>query len=202
MYVMENLILSPESKNVITDYTTGSHLAKHERTILEEIMRAVEIADLPKLDWFSQFGPSIRHVHMNVYAYRKGLEFGFTEIAFDKYNWFVRSEFLDKEDIILGNPKHYGEHSIIHLGHGPAGIWTYALNYSFGLGGGGSALSVYGKQFNNRQDAFICGLTGLKSMMTKAIGHKDTTNYKQPIILATLNDIKKAEINTVQMALF
>jgi hypothetical protein len=202
MYVMENLILNPQSKKAITDYISESRLAKHERTILEEIMEAVVAAEHTKLDWFSKFGSTIRHIHMNVYAYRKGLEFGFTAIAFDKYNWFVRSEFLDKEDVILGNPKHYSEHSIIHLGRGPAGIWTYALNYSFGLGGGGSALSVYGKKFNNRQDAFICGLTELKSMMTKAIGHKDTTNYKQPIILATLNDIKKAEINTIQLALF
>ncbi len=139
---------------------------------------------------------------MSVHAYCKGLEFSFMEIEFGKYNWFARPEFLDKEDIFLGNPHHYAEHSIIHLGRGPAGIWTFALNYSFGLAGGGSALSVYGKQFTNRQDALMTGLNELKDMMTKVIGHNDTTNYKQPIILATLNDIKKAQINAVQLALF
>jgi hypothetical protein len=199
---MENLILSPESKNVITDYIEECRLAKHEKAILEEIMEAAVTADQTKLDWFSQFGPSLRHIHMNVHAYRKGLEFGFTEIEFGKYNWIARPEFRDKDDIILGNLKHSAEHSIVHLGRGPADIWTYALNYSYGLGGGGSALSVYGKQFGNRQDALITGLTELKTMMTKAVGNKDTTNYKQPIILSTLNDIKKAEINTVQLALF
>lgn len=202
MYVMENLILSFESKNVITDYINQCHLARHEKAILEEIMEAVNGCDHTKLEWFSQFGPSIRHIHMNVHAYRKGLEFGFTEIEFGKYNWFERPEFLDKEDIILGNPNHYAEHSIIHLGRGPAGIWTYALNYSYGLASGGSALSVYSKQFTNRQDALITGLTELKIMMTQAIGNKDTTNYKQPVILATLNDIRKAEINMVQLTLF
>lgn len=176
MYVMENLILSAESKNVITDYLAESRLAKHEKSILEEINAAIDAADLSKLDWFSHFGPTIRHIHMNVHAHRKGLEFGFTEMELDKYNWISRPEFLDKEDIILGNPKNYSEHSIIHLGRGSIGKWTYALNYSFGLGGGGSALSVYGHQFNNRQDALMSGLIELKLMMTKAIGHKDSTN--------------------------
>jgi len=199
---MENLILSPETKNAITDYINQCHLVKHEKAILDEIMEAVNGTDHAKLEWFSQFGPSIRHIHMNVHAYRKGIEFGFTGIEFGKYNWLARPEFLDKEDIVLGNPKHYAEHSIIHLGRGPAGIWTYALNYSYGLAGGGSALSVYGKQFTNRHDALITGLSKLKTMMTKAVGNKDTSNYKQPIILGTLNDIRKAEINMVQMTLF
>jgi hypothetical protein len=203
MYVMENLILSPESKKAIIDYIKECRLMQHEKAIMQEIIAAVNSADQTKLDWFSQFGPSLRHIHMNVHAYRKGLEFGFTKIEFGQYNWFARPEFLEKEDIILGNPKHYAEHSIIHLGRGPAGIWTYALNYNYGLAaGGGYALSVYGKQFPNRQDALMTGLTDLKEMMTKVIGHKDTTNYKQPIILSNLESIKKAQVNAVQLALF
>lgn len=202
MHVMENLILTPDSKNAITDYIGSARLLKHEVAILDEMLEAISAKDLLKLEWFSQFGPTIRHIHMNVHAYRKGLEFGFMEIEFGLYNWLARPEFPDKEDIILGNPKHYGQYSTIHLGRGPAGIWTYALNYSFGLASGGYTLSVFGYQFSNRQDALMAGLNDLKERMTKVVGSKDTTNYKQPIILATLDDIKKAQINVVQLTLF
>jgi hypothetical protein len=202
MYVMENLILSSESKNVITAYIKDARLLKHEITILDEILEAISAENQAKLGWFNQFGPSIRHIHMNVHAYRKGLEFGFTQIEFGKYNWFARPEFLDKDDVILGNPHHYTQHSTIHLGRGPVGVWSYGLNYSYGLASGGYALSVFGHQFCSRQDALMAGLNDLKARMTKVVGSNDTTNYKQPIILATLDDIKKAQINAVQLALF
>jgi hypothetical protein len=39
-------------------------------------------------------------------------------------------------------------------------------------------------------------------MMTKKIGSTDTTNDKQPVIVATLRDIEKALVNTVQLTLF
>jgi len=38
--------------------------------------------------------------------------------------------------------------------------------------------------------------------MTAKIGNTDTTNYKQPIILTTLREIAKAQVNMVQLALF
>jgi len=39
-------------------------------------------------------------------------------------------------------------------------------------------------------------------MMTKKIGSTDTTNDKQPVILATLRDIEKAQVGMVQLSLF
>jgi hypothetical protein len=39
-------------------------------------------------------------------------------------------------------------------------------------------------------------------MMTEKIGHRDTTNYKQPILMATLKDIVKSQIGLVQLSLF
>jgi len=199
---MENLILNPESQNLITAYIKEARLLKHEKAILDEIMQAITAEDKAKLDWFRQFGPTIRHIHMNVHAYRKGLEFGFTQIEFGQYNWLAPHEFLDKEDVIFGNPTHYAQHSIVHLGRGPAGIWSYGLNCSYGLASGGYAISVFGYQFSNRHDALMAGINDLKERMTKVIGSNDTTNYKQPVILATLEAIKKAQINAVQLALF
>ena len=105
---------------------------------------------------------------------RKSLEFEFNEIAFDQYDWFKRPEFLDKEDIILGNPTRYGKHFIIHLGQGLNHIWAYALNYSFGTAGSGNALSVYDKPFISREAALNAALYKLKIMMTEKIGNSDT----------------------------
>ena len=199
---METLVLDLQSKNQISNYLNENNLVKYETGILNEMLIAIGETDLSKLNWFNQFGDAFRVITMNVYAYRKQLEFGFTEIAFDQHGWFKRPEFLDIEDQIFGNPWHYGEHSTLHLGRGINQIWTYALDYNFGTAGGGSALSVYGKQFKSREDAMTCGLNQLKDMMTTKLNNADTSNYKQPIILATLRDITKAQINMVQLSLF
>src|SRR6202012_4349181 len=158
MYVMENLILSPESKNVITDYISKSHLVPYEKQLLKEMLEAVEQADQVKLDWFNSFGKDLRHITMNVYAYRKGLEFGFTEIGFDKHGWFIHPRFLDREDIILGNADRYSEHSILYLGRGQNHIWPYTLDYNSGIARRGSHITVYDKQFKSRQEALTAGL--------------------------------------------
>lgn len=200
--VMETFSLTLESKNEIIKYRDENHLVKYEYGILEELITAIDNNDLETLGWLAGFGDRIRCITMNVNAYRKGLEFGFTEIAFDQHGWFKRPEFLDKEDLIFGNPHHYGEHSIIHLGRGVNHIWTYALNYTYGTAGGGSALSVYDKQFKSRDEALYTALTILKGMMTTKLGDKDTTNFKQPVIILTLKDIAKAELNRVQLSLF
>jgi hypothetical protein len=202
MYVMENLILSHESKNLIKDYLGKNCLVPYEKQLFNEMLEAVKQKDQEKLDWFNSFGKDLRRVTMNVYAYRKGLEFGFTEIGFDQHGWYIHPRFLDREDIILGNPDRYSEHSILYLGRGLNHIWTYTLDYNYGMAGGGSHITVYDKQFKSRQDALSAGLIDLKAKMTAVLGHADTTNYKQSVIIATLNAIKKAQINAVQLALF
>ena len=139
---------------------------------------------------------------MNVHAHRKGLEFSFDGISFDKYGWFTRPLFLDKEELSFGDKSRYGNHSLIYLGRGENHTWTYGMNYSYGVAGGCFGLSVYGKQFKSREDAFKFALNELKVMMTKKIGSTDTTNDKQPVILATLRDIEKVQAGMVQLSLF
>jgi len=199
---METLLLNSQSKKLLTDHRVQSHLMKHEAVILDEMISAAENNSQTELDWFSGFGDSVRSILMNVHAHRKGSQFGFTDISFDKYGWFTRPGFQEIEDLIFGNPDRYGEHSVIHIGRGISDVWTYSLNYSFGTAGGGSALSVYGKRFSSRDEAFNCALIELKGMMTAKLNNSDTTNYKQPIILATLRDIMKAEVSRVQLTLF
>jgi hypothetical protein len=199
---MKTVLLDLQSKNQIVDYFDKNHLVHYESEILKEVLAAIEQNNTNQLEWFNQFGDSLRVVTINVYACRKQLEFGFSEIAFDQYGWFRRPEFLDKEDQVFGNPYYYSEHSTLTLGHGINDIWTYALDYNFGTAGGGYGLSVYGKQFKSREDAMTCGLNDLKSTMTAKIGNTDTSNYKQCIIMATLKDITKAPINMVQLSLF
>lgn len=139
---------------------------------------------------------------MNVHAYRKGLEFGFSEIAFDKYGWFSRPQFLQIEELLFGNEKRYGEHSTLKIGKGIGNVWTSALSYSFGTADGGCGLSVYGKQFKSREAAVAAGILELKTMMTAKIGNSDRSNYNPQVIRGTLNAIAKYEVNTIQLALF
>jgi hypothetical protein len=199
---MEKFILNLQSKNQIIAYREENRLIRYEPGILNEMLDAVETGNTDLLGWFRQFGDCLRSIIMNVYAYRKGLEFGFSEIALDKYGWFKRPQFLMAEDLILGDATRNWDHSIVHVGKGIADVWTYALNYSFGMAGGGSSLSVYGKQFKTREAAVNAGLFELKQMMTEKINHSDTTNFKQAIIVGTLKAISRYEVDRVQLTLF
>ncbi|SDE64708.1 hypothetical protein SAMN05216464_10885 [Mucilaginibacter pineti] len=199
---MESLVLNLQSKNQIKDYIVDNYLIRYEADIFNEMLSAIENGAQEHLDWFRSFGDSLRAIAMNLHAYRKGLEFGFTEIAFDKYGWFKRPQWLDTEEHAFGDTRRYGNHSTFTIGHGPNGLWTYAMSYSFGCAGGGYTLSVYDKKFNHRDQAFTAALNDLKMKMTSRVGSTDTTNDKQPIILATLRDIEKVKIAMVQLSLF
>lgn len=199
---MESLILNLQSEKAINNYIHENHLVEYEKGILNEILTAIKKNDAGSLSWFTSFGTSLRHITMNVYAYRKQLEFGFTEISFDQHGWLLRPQFLDREDLVFGNEDRYSEHSIIHLGRGENHIWTYSLNYSYGMAGGGSLISVYDKQFNGRHDALTAGLNELKEMMSAKLGNSDTSNYNQSVLITTLKDIAKFEVSMVQLSLF
>jgi hypothetical protein len=199
---MENLILNLESKNQIIDYIADNHLVKYEAAIFNEMLDLIDKDDQSKLDEFRSFGDSLRAIAMNIHAYRKGLNFGFTEIAFDQYGWFKRPQWQDKEELTFGDTSRYGNYSSISLGHGPHGLWTYAMSYSYGCAGGGYGLSVYDKHFSCRQDAYVAALNELKVKMTSKVGSADTTNDKQPVIIATLRNIEKAKVEMVQLTLF
>jgi hypothetical protein len=200
--IMESLVLNLQSKNQISLYIVEHHLMHYESEILNELIIAIDNSDLTQLQWLNSFGDCFRAITMNLHAYRKGLQFGFTEIAFDQHGWFKRPVFLDIEDLKFGDTSRYGNHSTITLGRGIIHTWTYALNYSFGCAGGGCGLSVYGKQFKSRESALTFALNDLKAMMTERVGSTDTTNDKQPIILSTLRDIETAIVGLYQLTLF
>lgn len=132
---------------------------------------------------------------MNVHAYRKGLEFGFTDIAFDQYGWFVAPKFLDSEIIIL-------EQSEIRIGHGPNDKWAYALRRDYGCAGASGPLCVFCKQYASREAALNNALVELKADMTKYIGNSDTTNYKQDVLKKTLKAIAVLTSDRIQLSLF
>jgi len=196
---MEKFALTLRSKTTVKSY--GSFV-RYEKDLAAEILTAIGQKNTEVLDWFNGFGDSLRAILMNVHAYRKGLEFGFTDIAFDQYGWFVRPQFLDYEVVKLGNSERYGEYSEIRIGRGPNGHWSYALSYSFGCAGGGSALSVYDPHFASRDAALDHALSKLKVMFTAQIGSSDTTNYKQDIIQKTLKAIDQQMVARIQLSLF
>jgi hypothetical protein len=199
---MEKLILTIESKDQIIAYRDESRLSHYEPAIFAEILTAAENGDADTLTWFGGFGDSFRSIIMNVHAYRKGLQFGFTEVAFDQYGWFLRPQFLNVEELLFGNEKRYGQHSTLKVGKGNDNIWTHALSYSFGTAGGGCGLSVYGKQFRSREAAANAGILQFKTMMTAKVGDSDRSNFNPQVIRGTLNDIARYEVESVQLTLF
>ena len=192
---MEAMTIDELTESEIYDYTYSNNLVKYEHGILDEMLNVISTNNIERLKWFASFGKTIRQVNMNIYAYRKGLEFGFTEIAFDKYGWLARPEFLESEIIKLGA-------SEIRIGRGINHIWTYALSYTYGTAGGGSSISVYDKPFKNRETALNTALIELKSLMQMQVGNTDTSNYKQVVINRTIQEITDYKYKDLQMTLF
>ena len=199
---MEKLQLNVNSLEQLNAYRDENHLTRYEPEILNEMITAVAEGDTYTIQWFNSFGNSLRAVIMNVYAYRKGLEFGFTEIAFDQYGWFKRPQFVSQEELVFGIGTSYGEYSTLKIGKGLTNVWTYALSYNFGTAGGGCGLSVYGRKYKDRETAVKTGLAELKKLMVEKIGNTDTSNFKPAIISGTLKAIAKYEVETVQLTLF
>lgn len=192
------------TKETLTYHVENHNLIRYERLLIEEISSALEKGDGASIDWFAQFGNTLKKILFNVHAYRMGLRFGFDNIEFDEYDWMRRPMFQDIEELLFGLPdkSRYGNYNTITLGHGPNQIWTYGLSCSYGTAGSSSGICVYDKTFGNREEALKDATAKLKKMMLDKVGDKDTTNYNQKIIAATLKDIDRLEISSVQLTLF
>lgn len=132
---------------------------------------------------------------MHVNEYRKGLEFGFTEIAFSQYGWFASPKFLYFEEVNL-------EASSIRIGRGSNAVWVYSLSCTYGTAGSSGPLCVFCKKYPNRDAAMTAALSELKEKMISKIGNSDRCNYHQDRITKTLKGITKMEIGLVQLSLF
>ncbi|MGF7073882.1 hypothetical protein [Mucilaginibacter sp. 3215] len=191
---MEKFTLTLQSQTDIDAYLAG-HAMAYERELLGEIALAIRSGDSEKLNWFAGFGDGLRQILMNVHEYRRALEFGFTEIAFNQYGWFVAPKFLEREDIKL-------DESEIRIGRSPNGTWAYSLSCNYGTAGSSGPLCVFCKKFENRAGALDAALGELKASMTKYIGNGDSTNYKQEVLQKTLKAIAAYQVSQVQLALF
>lgn len=192
------------TKENLTAFSADYNFCNHERDTFGQILSAIENNDLVQLDWFAQFGNRIRHILLNSYAYTKGLEFGFTNIEFDEYGWLKAPEFLDQQDLHFGltNSGRYGTYSTITLGRGINAVWTYGLRVCLGTSGSCSGICVYGPAFPLKEDALGYALKKLRNQMLTKVGHRDTSNYNQKVILATIKDLEKFQLKKVQLSLF
>lgn len=193
--VMEKFALTLQSQPVIDAYLAEHHLMPYEKGILSEIVAAIAAGDVEKLKWFAGFGDSFRAITMNLNEHRRALEFGFTEITFTEDGWFASPKFLDREDIKL-------EQSEVRIGHGPNGIWAYALSCNYGTAGSSGPLCVFCKKYPNRDAALSAALAEMKAKMSQYLGNSDTTNYKQDVLQKTLKAIAALEVSMVQLTLF
>lgn len=192
---MEKFALTLKSKNSISEYLAENFTMRYEREIITEILTVIENKDEEKLNWFTGFGDSYRQILMNVNKYRRGLIYGFTEIAIGKYGWFASPKFLHFEEIKL-------EESSIRIGRGFNDLWSYALNRTYGSSGSSGPLSVFCPPFKSREAALNAAVAEIKADFTKYVGHSDTSNFKPDLIVKTLKAISRAEVSMVQLSLF
>jgi hypothetical protein len=192
------------NETAVTRYLEHHNHISYERELLNEVLKTIQQNDFKQLEWFRQFGDGLRHIIFNVYAYRCGLKFGFTEIDFDEYGWLTRPLFLDQEELRFGliERDRYGSYSTVTLGKGPNNKWTYGMSIAYGTAGSSSGICVYTPIFSSREDALHHAIQKLKNALDSKVGNKDTTNYNQKIILATLRSIEKIHVAEVQLSLF
>lgn len=108
---MEKFALTLGSAQAVNDHIANTYLMPYEKELMAEISGLIEKGDEERLAWFAGFGDGFRQILMNVNEYRRGLGFGFTEIAFNQYGWFAAPKFLEFEEIEL-------EASSIRIGRG------------------------------------------------------------------------------------
>jgi hypothetical protein len=192
---MEKFALTLQSKPAIEQYIAEHHWMPYEKELMTEILLVIEKGDADQLTWFAGFGDSYRQILMNVNEYRKGLEFGFTAIAFNQYGWFAAAKFFDYEEIEM-------EKSNIRIGRGPNGLWMYALSINYGIAGSSAPLCVFCKKYPTRNAAMTAALIELKLAVNSKTGSADRTNYHQDVLVKTLKAITAAEIGLVQLTLF
>lgn len=192
---MEKFELSLQSLPAIDAHLAAHFMPREERDILAEITALIETGNVERLGWFAGFGDGFSQITRNVKDHRLALEFGFTEIAFNQYGWFASPKFLDFEEIKL-------EQSSIRIGHGPNGIWAYALSCNYGTAGSSGPLCVFCKKYPHRDAALTAALAEMKAKMSQYLGNSDTTNYKQDVLQKTLKAITACEVSMVQLTLF
>ncbi len=192
---MEKFALTLQSAADINCHFAERHLMRYEQEIIGEILSVIEKGEADKLAWFAGFGDGYPQILQNVNEYRNGLEFGFTDIAFNQYGWFSSAKFLDTEVVKL-------EESSIRIGRGQNGVWAYALNCNYGTAGSSGPLCVFCKKYTCREAALTAALSEIKANMTGKAGHTDTSNYKQDLIAKTLKAITAQEIGLVQLRMF
>jgi hypothetical protein len=204
IFIVMETNVSLLTKETLTYHVENYNLIGYERLLIQDILSAVENENDTLISWFAQFGNTFIKVLFNVHAYRMGLRFGFDNIEFDEYGWLRRTTFQGIEELLFGlqDKSRYGNYSTITLGHGPNQIWTYGLSCSYGTGGSSSGICIYDQTFANREEALKNATAKLKKMMLNKVGDKDTINYNQKIISATLKEIDKLEICSVQLTLF
>ena len=192
------------NETAVTRYLEDHNHVSYESELLNEVLKTIQQNDLKQLKWFHQFGDGLRTIIFNVYAYRCGLKFGFTEIDFDEYGWLKKPLFLDQEELRFGLTERdrYGSYSTVTLGKGPNNKWTYGMSIAHGTSGSLSGICVYTPSFSSREDALHHAIQKLKNAMVSKVGDKDSTNYNQKIILATLRSIEKIQVAKVQLILF
>jgi hypothetical protein len=192
---MEKFALTLQSQPAIDAHLAGCHTMPYEKAILAEVVAVIAAGDVEQLNYYAGFGDSFRAITMNLNEHRRALEFGFTDIAFNEYGWFAPPQFLDREVIRL-------EQSEIRLGHGPNGLWAYALSCNYGTAGSSGPLCVFCKKFPDRDAALSAALDEMKLSMSKYLGNTDTTNYKQDVLQKTLKAIAAQQVSRVQFSLF
>lgn len=192
---MEKFTLTLQSQPAIDAYLAGSFVCRHEMPVLTEISEAIATGNVELLSWFAGFGDSFRQILMNVREYRRGLDFGFTEVAFNQYGWFDGGKFLDREEITF-------EQSEVRIGRGPNGLWAYALRCNYGVAGDCGPLSVFCRSYASREAVLDAALAELKMKISRYVGNTDTINYKQDVLNKTLKAIAAYQVNRVQLSLF
>lgn len=127
----------------------------------------------------------------NMNYYREAKRYGFTKFTTNEIGWFDEGEWPHEEDVEIRvkGDKHFAG-NYINLKMGPNGKWSYGVNRSYGVAGGGCHAGLFRTLRNSRHEALSAALQELQADHLKAVNYKDSANYKPAYIKLVLAKIE------------
>lgn len=181
------------------DYEANGNPTKAERVIIDAVKSAFNDGSQLK-DVYLSFGPTARHIVMNLNHYQHNLKFGFVHKELDAYNWLKRGVFqVERIEFETSSEK---SNPYIEIGKSPNGKYAFGFSYSTGCNGSGSSVDVFGEPINTRNECFDIAIAHAEKWFKSCLNRNDPTNYNETLINQVLRSIEKIKCESSQLALF
>ena len=203
---METCIHQTETQDTLSKLAEEISDLNENRSIKAEYLKAIHSKDHERLAYFATFGKTPRHRILNIDSYRHALQFGFTEMIFNKSGWLANTPWTVKEEIAFPVDKEVNCYNHVDIACGLNGQWTYGVSYQCSCSGGCYAPNEFCKPYPSKESCIDAAINELKSRLQELIAgattKSNTTNHKIDYLKRVITSIDAKMASKQQLALF